>query len=120
MTKPLALIIEDDPGLSQIFSLALQGQFETEAISDGYTAQARLAEVVPAVVVLDLHLPGPAGRVIFEQIRGDARLAATRTIVSTADANEAELLRDQADIVLLKPVSPIQLRELASRLFKPS
>lgn len=120
MTKPLALIVEDDPGLSQIFSMALQDDFDTEAVSDGYAAQARLAQVVPAVVVLDLHIPGPSGATIFDLLRGDARFAKTRTIVSTADANEAELLRDRADIVLLKPVSPIQLRELASRLFKPS
>jgi CheY-like chemotaxis protein len=120
MIKPLALIVEDDPALSQIFSLALAGEFDTEAVTDGYAAQARLAKMVPAVVVLDLHIPGPSGASIIDLLHADARFAMTRTILSTADANEAERLRDQADIVLLKPVSPIQLRELASRLFKPS
>ena len=120
MSKPLALIIEDDPDLCQIFSVALQGEFETEAIGDGQAALLRLSQVVPALVVLDLHLPGSSGSVVFEQIRSDVRLAETRTILSTADANEAELLRDRADLVLLKPISPIQLRELAARFLKTS
>lgn len=32
MAKPLALIVEDDPQLSQIFTLTLSELFETEAI----------------------------------------------------------------------------------------
>ncbi len=116
MIKPLALIVEDDPQLGQIFSLALQPEFETEIIPDGSAALARLALAIPAVIVLDLHLPGVSGQGIFEQIRSDERLVNTRIIVSTADAIQAEAMREEADIVLLKPVSPMQLRVLASRL----
>ncbi|MEW5869202.1 MAG: response regulator [Chloroflexota bacterium] len=116
--NPLALIIEDDPQLSEIFSLALQSDFEVQAITDGSVAQAVLAEAVPALVVLDLHLPGVKGQEILEQIRSDPRLSATRVLLATADERRAETLRDQADIVLLKPVSPSQLRGLARR-FRP-
>jgi hypothetical protein len=37
-------------------------------------------------------------------------------IVATADSRQAEILQNEADIVLLKPVSPGQLRELALRV----
>jgi hypothetical protein len=37
-------------------------------------------------------------------------------IIATADARMAELLHEQADLVLLKPISFIQLRTLAERL----
>jgi DNA-binding response OmpR family regulator len=116
MTKPLALIIEDDPQLSQIFSLSLRTEFETETIIDGNTALARLAEVVPSVVVLDLNLPGTSGKNILSQIRGDKRLSTARVILATADALQANALSEEADVVLLKPISPVQLRELALRL----
>ena len=116
MPKPIALIIEDDPGLGEVFSLALRNEFDTEIIIDGDIALARLAQLVPALVVLDLHLPGASGKGIFRRIQSDQRLTNTKVILCTADANEAETLRDQVDIVLLKPVSPIQLRQLASRL----
>jgi CheY-like chemotaxis protein len=116
MNKPLALIIEDDPQLSQIFSLALGGQFTTEAIQDGETALKRLAEVIPNIIVLDLNLPQVPGEQILAYLCSEARLTETRVILATADARQAEYLQDQVDIVLLKPVNPIQLRELAQRM----
>ncbi len=115
MSKPLALIIEDDPTLGEIFALALKPDFETETIVDGNLALMRLDQVVPVLIVLDLHLPGASGFDIFMRIRSDSRLANTHIILSTADDRQAETLRDEADVVLLKPVSPIQLREIAAR-----
>lgn len=117
MSTRLALIIEDDMDLSTIFSEALKaGGFETEVIRDGNTAVQRLAATTPDVVVLDLHLPRVSGIDILHQIRADARLAETRVVVVTADARMAETLHDRADLVLVKPVSFTQLRDLAVRL----
>ncbi len=117
MSNPLALIIEDDPRLSEIFSLALQGaEFETEIAADGQTALERLAEMTPAIIVLDMHLPGVSGKDILRHIHSNQHLARTRVILATADSVAADALREDADLVLLKPISPIQLRDLASRL----
>ncbi|HXD08414.1 MAG TPA: response regulator [Anaerolineales bacterium] len=116
MTKPLALIIEDDPQLNTIMSITLQADFEIETYADGSSGLERLKHSNPKVVVLDLNLPGIPGREILQHIRADERLAKTRIIITTADERQAETLTDAADIVLLKPVSPAQLRELASRL----
>lgn len=115
-SRPCALIIEDDPQLGQIFTLALQGNFATELIPEGHDALVRLDELVPEVIVLDLHLPGVAGKDILAHIRGDERFNKSHIILATADARQAELLMDEVDLVLLKPVSPLQLRELATRL----
>jgi len=113
----LALIIEDDYDLSDIFAQALQAAgFETQIIRSGDTALARLASTTPDVVVLDLHLPHVSGVDILQEIRADARLAETRVIVATADPRAAEVLEDQATLVLLKPISFGQLRDLAGRL----
>ena len=118
--QPLALIIEDDANLSEIFALALQkAEFETEVIGDGNTALTRLAKAVPAVVVLDLHLPHVSGDQILRQIRTDERLINTQVMLATADAQMAERLREDSDLVLLKPISFNQLRELAARLRPP-
>lgn len=117
MSNPLALIIEDDPDAATIFSEALQAAgFETEIVRTGDKALKRLAVTTPDAVVLDLHLPHVSGTDILRQIRADARLAKTRMIIATADPRMAELLRDQADLVLLKPISFSQLRDLAARL----
>jgi CheY-like chemotaxis protein len=70
-------------------------------------------------VILDLNLPGRSGRDILNKIRGDERFAHTRVILTTADERQAETLTEEADIILLKPVSPGQLKELALRI-KPA
>ena len=117
MNKPLALIIEDNLKLANIFSLALDSvDFDTEVVTDGQVALTRLDELLPAVVVLDLHLPNISGKDILQYIRSSKRLADTRVILATADALMGEQLRNQADLVLLKPISVPQLRELAQRL----
>lgn len=120
MKKQLALIIEDDPDLSAIFARALRAaDFETEIVRDGRQALARLADIQPVVVVLDLHLPHISGDKILHQIRADTRLAQTRVIVASADHVLADYLKIEADLVLVKPISFSQLRDLAIRLRPP-
>jgi DNA-binding response OmpR family regulator len=117
MANPLALIIEDDYDLSIIFAEALQAAgFKTQIVRAGDTALMWLSSKTPKVVVLDLHLPRIAGTNILRQIRDDPRLKETRVIITTADARLAETLREEADLVLLKPISFSQLRDLAARL----
>ena len=118
MTKPFVLIVEDDPKLNEIISITLQEDFECEPCQDGDTVLARLKEIVPNIVVLDLNLPGVSGVDILKHIRSDERLTRTRVILATADERLAETLTDEADIILLKPVSPAQLRELALRIIQ--
>ena len=114
--KARAVIIEDDRQLNEIIALTLQTDFDIDTCSDGTSGWKRLSEITPNVVVLDLNLPGMPGREILAKLRADERFKNTRVILATADGRQAETLTDAADIVLLKPVSPAQLRELAVRL----
>lgn len=115
-TNHSVLIIEDDPKLNEIMSITLQSDFEIETCIDGKQGLSRLSETIPDIVVLDLNLPGASGREILTHIRSNERFTKTRVILTTADERQAELMTDEVDIVLLKPVSPVQLRELALRL----
>ena len=117
MSDAVALVIEDHRDISTLFSMVLEeAGFKTEIIRTGDEAVARLADVVPEVVILDLHLPGVAGDEILRQIRTDARLAETRVIVITAYTALAKTLQEEADLVLIKPVSLNLLRRLVARL----
>ncbi len=112
-----AFVIEDDNDLATIFSEAMRAAgFEPEIIQTGEGALIRLGAAEPNVVVLDMHLPDIAGLNILTRIRDDPRLTSTRVIVATADARLAEMLEAQADLVLVKPVSFTQLRDLARRM----
>jgi two-component system KDP operon response regulator KdpE len=115
--KPLALVIEDDVDASIIFAGALRAAgYETEIIRQGRAALQRLEARVPDAVVLDLHLPYVSGADILSRIRTDDRLVETRVIITTADPEMANSLHDQADLILIKPISFVQLRDLAARM----
>lgn len=117
INEKLALVIEDDFDASVIFAKALEvNGFKTEIINSGDMAIERLKAVVPAIIVLDLHLPRVVGTEILDQIRADERLEGTRVIVATADPRTADIIQDKADLVLIKPTTYSQVRDFAARL----
>lgn len=115
----LALIIEDDEDLANIFATALRGVgFEVEHIADGRVAHERLKTgTTPFLILLDMHLPHiSGGDLLTNTIKRDKRLSKTIVIITTADARMGEAYGDQVDFVLIKPISFIQLRDLTARL----
>ena len=115
----LALIIEDDEDLANIFAEALRGiGFEVEHIADGRVAQERLKNGTPPfLILLDMHLPHVSGGDILTNIiKKEEHLAKTMVIITTADARMGETYSDMADFVMIKPISFVQLRDLTSRL----
>ena len=117
MSGLFGLIVEDDQDLAIIFARALQeAGFETQIVRTGDTALMWLSSATPDVVVLDLHLPRVSGRDILRQIRANPDMAKVKVIIATADPRMAEVLQEEADLVLLKPIGFGQLRDLASRL----
>lgn len=117
MKKFCALVVEDDFDLASIFAGALRlAEYEVEIIQDGRLALERLAAMIPDIVVLDLHLPRVSGGDVLRHIRADQRLTETRVMLATADPLLADNLREEADLVLIKPISFTQMRDLATRL----
>jgi len=117
MTKPFALIIEDDPKLVVIYQVALQQiGFDTALDTNGNQFMAMLSTVHPSLIIVDLHMPFASGPDILRQIHGDQRLMKVPVIVTTADIYLARSIQGQADEILIKPVSVSRLRETALRL----
>ena len=116
-TKPLALIIEDDEDHNMVFMTALtKAGYTTESVFDGVTALNRLTKIKPAVIILDLHMPGINGGLLLREIRKDPRTTSSFVIIVTADAEFAARLQSHADLTLIKPVSFSELTQLATRL----
>jgi DNA-binding response OmpR family regulator len=115
----LAFIIEDNKDISDLFSRALASAgFQVESICDGAKAQIRLKEESPSLVILDMHLPNVNGITLFNQIRANKHLNETKVIIATADATMGDYHRDQADLLLQKPITFSQMRDFAERLKK--
>ena len=118
MAPLTALIIEDDDELSIIFSHAFKAaKFDCEVLHSGETALERMEALRPALLLLDLHLPGMTGIDVLHAIQADGRFNSTRIIIASADPRMATLLEDEVDLILIKPVSFRQLREFGERFY---
>jgi DNA-binding response OmpR family regulator len=117
ITNPLALIIEDNDSLTDIFTQAMKlAGFEIQTVADGLQAIDRLGNLQPAVIILDLYLPGVTGDRVLSYIRNNPDLKNVIIVLTTFDSLLAEKLREQSDYVLVKPVSFGQLRDLGIKL----
>ena len=115
-STPLALIVEDDENLANAFAYALD-EFSLKVFYHGGEALMWLQGDgnIPAVIVLDLNLPGVPGSEILDYVRSQDRMAKTRVFIASADHLLTSALRQKADIVLQKPIGFKQLQQLAKR-----
>lgn len=119
---PLAIVVEDDPYLSEIYADTLRSiGITTETFQDGESAMQKLKQVVPNLIILDLNLPKYSGVEIFHDLRKQPQTAETWVLIVTANpAQAAELseteIESQNLLVLAKPISVDQLDQLAQRL----
>jgi diguanylate cyclase (GGDEF)-like protein len=117
MQKPFILIIEDERDIAALFRHVMDlAGYRTEICTNGKLALEALAASRPDVVLLDLSLPGVSGVNILQQMRADERLRRIPVVVVTAYSELAESMAVEPDLVMLKPVSAVQLTHLVQRL----
>lgn len=113
----LILLAEDDPDIAQIVSRQLQREGLRVVVNpSGAGLLGQVAELRPALLILDLMLPAGSGLALLRQLRQDPAWAELPVIVLTALAEEADRLRGfdlGASDYVTKPFSP---RELAARV----
>jgi len=111
--RPRVLIVDDEPNivLSLQFLLSREG-YEIDIARDGESALEIAARTPPDLVVLDLMLPGLDGYEVCRRLRASPATAATKIVVVTARAREAERVRgleEGADAYVTKPFSTREL-----------
>ena len=114
------LVVEDDPMVLELITtrLSLAG-FHTFNARDGYEGLARLKEVSPAAMVLDINMPRLDG---FGVLKGMKALGiAVPTLVLTArnqSSDVQEALKLGASDFLSKPFQDQQLLARVGRLIR--
>ncbi|HTJ45096.1 MAG TPA: response regulator [Kofleriaceae bacterium] len=116
--RQLILVVDDDPDISDVLSdvLTLLG-FRVATASDGVSALDRLDHEAqrPAVIVLDLIMPGMDGHALGLALRADPRFASIPIVILSA-SNEAATVAAElhADSVVPKPLHLTVLRNAIS------
>ena len=108
------MIVEDEPELAALVAdYARAAGYEPEVCADGLAALAAIRARPPALVVLDLMLPGLDGLSLCRELR---TFSAVPVVMVTARVEEIDRLLGLelgADDYLCKPFSP---RELMARI----
>jgi signal transduction histidine kinase/CheY-like chemotaxis protein len=111
------LIIEDDPALASLLSecLALDG-LEVELTATGESGLERALARPPAVVCLDVYLPGALdGWQVLVQLKANPLTAHVPVIVCTGEKGRSTATTLGATEFMAKPFSGDQLREAVAR-----
>ncbi|WP_404473294.1 response regulator [Vreelandella venusta] len=112
---PSLLIVEDEPKIARLMADYLTSHnFDTTIISHGDDVMPWLSQHVPALVLLDVMLPGKDGLTLCREIR--QQWPALPIIMVTAKVEEVDRLLGLelgADDYICKPFSP---REVVARV----
>ena len=117
------LVIEDSPLVQRLLAICLRDLGRpVRAALDAPSALEDMAEDPPALIILDIGLPGMDGWELLRRMRLDPQCARLPVLVLTAHAQEEYRLeadRRGVDGFMTKPFEPEALRAAVSRLLAP-
>lgn len=108
------MLVDDDRELCELLTDYLSHEgFHVDAVHDAASAQARLAQHIPDLMVLDIMMPGQSGLELLQQMRPRFRLPVIMLTGRGDDIDRILGLEMGADDYLPKPCNP---RELLARI----
>jgi two-component system chemotaxis response regulator CheY len=120
MTRAV-LVVDDDRFIRKLVTTTLEdvAEFDLHEAADGLQALALARDTEPAIVFLDVDMPGLDGIATCRRLRSDPATRETTIVMLTASQGErTERLAEEAgaDLFLTKPFSPLELLRLVDRL----
>ena len=109
-SRPLVLVVEDEAAIAELVRRHLEAAgFEVQHVARGDAAEAAVRALSPALVMLDVMLPGANGMEVCRRLR---RFCTTPVLMVTSHDEESDRLAGfdaGADDYLGKPFSPAEL-----------
>lgn len=117
---PQILIVDDEPFMLRLIETSLKkGGFELTACRSGEQALELIGQRIPALVILDLMMPGMDGLATLRKMKEMSGCQQVPVIMLTAKGHK--LTQESAEagganVFLTKPFSPTQLLSEVRRL----
>jgi two-component system cell cycle response regulator DivK len=116
----IVMVADDNPVNRKLARLVLaQAGHELVQAVDGPTTLRLARELKPALIVLDIQLPGMDGMAVARALRADAATAGVKILALTSLAmkgDEQRILEAGCDAYLAKPFRYQDLQDLVQRL----
>lgn len=114
MDAPRLLLIEDDPDIGALLAEFLTREgYEVRVLGDGRQVTQTITAWAPALLVLDVMLPGEDGFSVCRRVRQHSMVPIIMLTARSADTDRIAGLELGADDYLGKPFNP---RELLARV----
>lgn len=112
--KKNIMIVDDDDDLrNELSEIMREENYEVEAFSDGREALAKITELHPHVLLLDIRMPKINGIQMLDRLRSRNAIDGTKVILITGFYDQQKCKRIlqiyDADSYLLKPFDPEDL-----------
>lgn len=109
----MVMIVDDDADIRRVVEIALRAEgFETSSFGSGAAALAAFGDVEPALVILDVLMPGMSGMEVCLQLRQRSEVPILFLSGRGEDVDKIIGLELGADDYMAKPFNP---RELVAR-----
>lgn len=122
MSKRRVLIVDDDPNLSRLSGMILEssGEYEVMIVNDPLRALSAAIQFRPALMLLDVDMPGKDGGALAHEASRDARLREIPILFLTGLVRQREggdaPVESGGRQFLAKPVEPALLLSTVNRL----
>jgi DNA-binding response OmpR family regulator len=117
--RPAVLLVDDDPNLLSVLSRRLSREgLEVRTAPSGIAALASLERGWPALLIVDLMMPGMDGFELCRRVKQIADLPIL--VLSAVDASESKVraLEQYAEDYVTKPFDPDELVARVSRIVR--
>jgi len=107
---PLILVADDDAHIRELVSLYLKrAGFSVETASDGAEAILKTTSLSPALLILDVMMPGQDGIQVCQALRRRTDIPIIMLTARSGDLDKVAGLRIGADDYVTKPFNPDEL-----------
>jgi DNA-binding response OmpR family regulator len=117
---PMVLAVDDDPGILKIIEVALgRNGYTVQTAPNGEAALEILRKIMPAVLILDVRMPGLTGFQLSERLKQDERYEKLPVLFLTAEGTPQDYktgYKAGAVVYMVKPFSPDRLLKTVQML----
>ena len=110
--KPIIFVVEDDAALQELYMYSLENDCSCRCFDDGAALFEELLRSLPALIILDIMLPGEDGFAILARLKSDERYKHIPVIIISAKGEELSKVKGLnmgADDYIAKPFGVLEL-----------
>jgi len=117
------LVVDDDKDIHAVLRALFEREYKISSAFDAVQAGIMARQVQPALIILDINLPGGGGEKVYQRLRKMTGLVSVPILVYTAlkrEEMEPPIPESEHTVILFKPAAPEALAEAVHKLLPPS